>query len=238
MYRQHILDEIRRTAQQNGGIALGSRRFREATGIRPVDWEGKYWARWGDAVREAGFEANKLRSSYDRDYLFEQYISLTRKLGRLPVKRELLLETRRTPGFPNEKTFARTMGRTKERLDTLRAYCSERGYEEVLTLLPAHEDLQPASPLHKDNEVNIGAVYLIKFGRNYKIGYSNSVGRREYEIALQLPEKETLVHAIRTDDPAGIEQYWHRRFVARRGNGEWFALTAEDVTAFRRRKFM
>jgi Meiotically Up-regulated Gene 113 (MUG113) protein len=84
---------------------------------------------------------------------------------------------------------------------------------------------------------DIGTVYLLRSGKFYKIGRSNSAGRREREIALQLPERAKMVHVIRTDDPPGIEAYWHRRFADSRRNGEWFELSAIDVSVFRR-KFM
>ena len=78
----------------------------------------------------------------------------------------------------------------------------------------------------------------MKSGRYYKLGRSNAAGRREYELSIQMPEKLSTVHTIRTDDPVGIEAYWHQRFEAKRQNGEWFDLCAADVKAFKRRKFM
>jgi Meiotically up-regulated gene 113 len=87
-------------------------------------------------------------------------------------------------------------------------------------------------------EPEIGFVYLLKSGRFYKIGRSNSAGRRERELALQLPEKAASIHVISTDDPIGIEAYWHKRFEAKRKNGEWFELDAADVRVIKKRKFM
>jgi Meiotically up-regulated gene 113 len=84
----------------------------------------------------------------------------------------------------------------------------------------------------------LGFVYLMKSGRYFKIGKSNAVGRRERELAIQLPDMAATVHAISTDDPHGIESYWHRRFESKRKNGEWFALDQADVQVFKRRKFM
>ena len=60
--------------------------------------------------------------------------------------------------------------------------------------------------------------------------------RREGEVGIELPEKLKAIHYIETDDPAGVENYWHRRFADKRKEGEWFELRADDVRAFERWK--
>jgi hypothetical protein len=241
MTKTHILDEIRRTAQANGGVPLGKQRFSNVTGIRDSDWLGKFWARWGDAVREAGFVPNELQKAYDKTDLLKMYSAFARELGRLPTPSELRLKTRSDDQFPNLTTFEERFGKKAELVAELIDFCRDAaGYDDVLRMCVeyAPRKQKPVKEEEALGEVDFGFVYLMKSGRFYKIGRSNSVGRREYELGIQLPEPLTTVHAIRTDDPPGIEDYWHRRFAAKRKNGEWFELDAADVAAFKRRKFM
>src|SRR3954469_22335292 len=107
MERAHILSEIQRTANANGGVALGWRRFEQETGIRYYDWYGQFWTRWGDAVQEAGFEPNRMSEAYDDDCLLEKLPLVTRQLRRVPTQGDLLLATRNDDTFPSEKVFRR-----------------------------------------------------------------------------------------------------------------------------------
>ncbi len=93
--KTHILQEIARTAKENGGAALGRRQFYAETGIKENDWLGKYWARWGDAIREAGFTPKTLQVGYGEEYLVEWRASLAREIGRFPVRTEIQLKCRR-----------------------------------------------------------------------------------------------------------------------------------------------
>jgi len=240
--KQQTLDEIRRTAAANGGAPLGTQRFLAETGIKQTDWIGRYWARWGDAVREAGLTPNQMNGAYDESFILENYAKLTLELDRLPTKEELRLETRRNADFPSPNVFGK-LGNKAEFIQRLAKFCENKfAYKRVSQLCAEYKSTtascngaeSPAEP----TSVEFGYVYLMKSGPHYKIGHSNSAGRREYELAIQLPEKVTTVHTIRTDDPQGIEAYWHNRFKDKRKNGEWFELTTADVTAFKRRKFM
>jgi hypothetical protein len=237
----HILDEIKRTAAANGGVALGEARFEAETGIKRRDWYGIHWARWGDAIQEAGFAPNQLNTAFEEAKLLGSYARYAQELGRLPTAGELRLKRRADADFPSWNTFSR-FGTKAELVKRVRGHCRANGDLASVVLLcdeylsNAEADSEEAEP--EADEVVFGFVYLIKSGRFYKIGKSNSVGRREYELSIQLPERAETVHVIRTDDPSGIEDYWHRRFAVKRLNGEWFDLDAADIAAFKRRKFM
>ena len=235
MNKEHILSEIRRTA--TSGTALGWRRFEAETGIRYYDWYGQFWTRWGDAVREAGLEPSKMSEAYDESYLLKALAALTRSLGHVPTQGDILIAARNVPDFPSEKVF-RKLGSKPQRALRVVSFCeSNTGYDDVAALwrqVPQAEvvedsDSLPGAP---------GYVYLLKHGarREYKIGRTNNPLRREGEIGIDLPEKLQPIHYIQTDDPSGVESYWHTRFSAKRKEGEWFSLTAQDVTAFKRWK--
>ena len=76
MDKEHILSEIRRTAEENGGAPLGKERFEKETGIKQSDLCGKYWSRWSDAIVDAGYTQNTMQSAYSDVFLFLKIIEL------------------------------------------------------------------------------------------------------------------------------------------------------------------
>lgn len=235
MTKEHILSEIQKAAKANGGVPLGRERFERETGIKESHWLGRFWASWGDAVREAGFAVNPWNAAHPEEHLLASYAGLTRELGRVPTAPQIRLKRRADSTFPNDKVFAR-FGDKSALLGRVREFCAERPeFADVLSILGTTSS---AAAVSSRSITPVGFVYLTKFGRHYKIGRTNAAGRRERELSIQLPEKSKTVHVIETDDPEGIEAYWHRRFATKRGNGEWFTLDSTDVAAFKRRRFM
>lgn len=239
MDRQTILSEIRRLAAENSGVAPGQDAFEKATAITQGQWRGKFWLKWSEAVSEAGFPPGRMQEAHSEDFLLACLALLTRELGRFPTSSEVKMQRVRDDSFPNHGTFDR-LGRKEARIAKLRAFAEQHaGHADVLALLPAAEVAEAPreeEPTGTDGQLGDGFVYMLKLGRHYKIGKTFDVPRRHRQIDLTLPEKATKVHAIRTDDPAGIEAYWHRRFTLKNTQGEWFALNADDVKAFKRRR--
>jgi len=238
--RERIIFEIRRLAEFHGGIAPGKVAFERETGIKEADWSGRYWSRWSDAVREAGFEPNTMTTAYPRQQLLESLAAIVSDLGHWPTSAELRLELRRRDGVPSHNTFYR-LGNREAQLRAVVEQADELSIPPDIQVTLRHQLSQ--LPRRRERDPGTGApkqgfVYLLKSGRHYKIGYSNSPGRRAYEVDLRMPDEVTLVHEIATDDPPGVEAYWHGRFADRRRRGEWFDLEPEDVRAFKARKSM
>ena len=147
-----------------GAACPWSRGFFQETGINYHEWIGKIWARWGDALREAGFEPNKLQTAYNDDILIEKFIGLARELRPFPVYAEIRMKARNEDGFPAHNTFAR-LGSKEQLVAKILAYCKNRaGYEDVIALcspIAEYEQSQSTgSPVSPATATKEGYVYL------------------------------------------------------------------------------
>lgn len=231
-----MIAEIRRVASEIGE-APGQRRFENLTGVARSSWYGRYWSSWTEALVDAGLAPNTASDKQETPFLLASLATLTRRLGRFPTYVEVKLEKKGDPAFPRHQNLTARLGHRAEQIEHVRQFAAENAeYSDVLPLLP-----KATAATHNDDadeELIAGSVYLIKLGKHYKVGHTTSVPRRHRQISLELPEKPDIIHVITTDDPAGIEAYWHNRFGAKRTNGEWFALSIDEVRAFKRRRTM
>lgn len=235
--RERILDEIKRLAAENGGIAPGKGLFQRETGITESDWYGKLWLRWNDAVSDAGLTPNKKQERLSSDLVLDKYAEVCRHYGKPPSSAELRFYTRQAVGFISHNTFAKHFGSQQGVIAALRDRAVLRNEDDLIAILPAVDSPEDLSRPSNSTYISEGWVYLLHSGEHFKIGRSDELEKRVKQISIALPEKVVLVHAIRTDDPPGIEAYWHRRFAHQRANGEWFRLSQTEVKAFKRRKF-
>jgi Meiotically Up-regulated Gene 113 (MUG113) protein len=232
MQKEEILAEIKRTAKENGGKPIGKVRFERITGIKEYEWS-RYWARYSDAQREAGFEPNSLVTAYGDEYLIGKLIAIIRELKKFPTKNELQMMKHKDPSLPARTTFE-GLGSKQQVIAKVVAYCTNKPeYADIIELIGDVEIADDVSA--PTDETKYGFVYLVRgHPGEYKIGRTNLVDRRLSELGATASIEQELVHEIKTDDPAGIESYWHRRFQDKRMKGEWFRLSPADVKTFKR----
>ncbi|MFN3536054.1 MAG: hypothetical protein ACK4Y4_01240, partial [Brevundimonas sp.] len=76
--RSVVLDEIKRIAQRDGQ-APGIQAFARETGITKGRIIGVLWAKWGDALTEAGFAPKELQGRFDDDHVLAAIASAFQK---------------------------------------------------------------------------------------------------------------------------------------------------------------
>lgn len=233
--KQEILDVIRKAAGENGGKPPGEKKLLKEFGISTNHWM-KYWPKLSDAQKEAGFEPNLPYVAYDDKVLIEKMIPLIRKHKKYPSIGMLSVEANKNPNFP----FNAIKKRKKEFVLKIIEYCKNKpDYDDILNICkPRIEEFEKKEMFESTkSDRTIGEVYLYKAGSYYKIGKTNNLVRRGAEIRLQVPELK-LVHSIKTDDPSGIEAYWHNRFKEKiaPGTTEFFKLNSNDIKAFKQMK--
>lgn len=232
--RDHIVSEIRRLTKANGGQPPGEILFTRETGIGPHHWRGKFWARWSDALVEAGLSPNQWTTRRDSESILVGIVGAVRHYRRLPTNAELELYRAIDPNVPSAQAVRRHFtGKTGLLAALTERAATDSNCADIAVLLPPVPAKKPTSLRESPD----GFVYLFQSGEFYKIGQSKDLERRVKEVRVALPSKLEIIHSIRTDDPSGIEAYWHRRFAEKRANGEWFRLSSADILAFKKRKY-
>ena len=88
---------------------------------------------------------------------------------------------------------------------------------------------RPRQHSEKKRKTKKGWIYLLKAGEYYKIGCTTDMKGRTKQFGLSLPYAFDLLHTIPSQDIKADEKALHSLFAERRGNGEWFTLSDEDV---------
>jgi hypothetical protein len=240
--RQEIIIEIRKLVSRTGAIP-GERTFASATRIKESAWKGKYWARWTDAIREAGYDPNTLTQKIPDEAILEKLAIFITTLGYFPVRDEINVQARTVPDFPVWQTIRKRYGGMPETAKALLEYGRNKGNHTLAELCEARLKREASKPAPVVNtqgtaKISFGFVYL-KYSpslRLYKIGKATDPDKRGAGISLLLPEDLVAKHAIKTDCPYILEKYWENRFRPKKKQGEWYDLNSDDVQVFKSRR--
>ncbi len=240
--KEQILVQYKRYKQR--GKPLTSRKFRELTGISQRDLTRCFGpGAFSKLQKLAGDEPNRFgKDKVPLEEIMEQYGNLAdsvlKKEGQLP-----------SSAHWEHKGFTPTIAglnvshdiKWSEFPSKFREYCQNN--QELLTRFSSiieyiESETKPRLDTGGVNDAQKGYVYLIQHGnrKEFKIGKTYNLIRREGEIRLELPDEVRPIHTIETDDPSGIEAYWHSRFKDKRLRNEWFKLNTSDVKTFKRWK--
>jgi len=175
--KQEFVAEIRRIAAKNDGRPPGIRTFSNETGLSRSSWDGVYWSKWSDALREAGFAPNQRTPKFEDDAIFEMLVTVCRHCGRRPSVSDMRLFRRTVnPEFPLE-TIRGRIGVDKL-WAAFRSWLNKNpnNFADVVVFFGERTSENSGSELGVTTAD--GYVYLLKSGDHYKIGRSDEIERR------------------------------------------------------------
>ena len=219
---------------------IGLKAFLDETGIKENWLRIQPWySGWNSLLAELGLNTKSfgvVRSSVPNIVMAVANLIVRDSLW--PTQDALARERKRDDLFPSLKVI-RPLRKTGELARLIVQLGSTDPNFAAAALLAAPHAAQLAQDTSVLSSERItGYVYMLRSGSHYKIGKSKDPSRRWREIRLELPEETHQVHSIPTDDPTGIEAYWHHRFKEKRvRNTEFFKLDGSDILAFKRRTY-
>jgi hypothetical protein len=105
--RDHILAQLRRLAESNGGEPVGERTFLADTRLTRRCLQIAGFPNYGAAVEAAGFARKTLQQAFTDDQLFQPLAQLTRERGRFPTTNERQVQRYKDSAFPGYDAYSR-----------------------------------------------------------------------------------------------------------------------------------
>jgi hypothetical protein len=240
--KEETLEKMKEWSRENNSKTPSEKVFFEYAEIGIHDLKKLGWSHYGALVQEAGLKPNKFdKTKYNKTGLCVLFVGTIREKNKWPTRGELDVKHFQDPNFPNYGTFVNQLGLTGDLAQSILDFIKDKkGFEDI-------EDIcVPIIEKYKNDQITNNAgktveqVYMYKYknqSQPIKVGRSNDVFTRGIQLAAGGHDKLELLHFIKTDDPIGVEQYWHNRFrqLGREEQAnEWFKLKPEDVKAFKR----
>jgi hypothetical protein len=243
--RDEMIAFVQRSARANGNRPLGERAFFADTCLNRRDLWDVGVRSYGDLCELAGYSRNRLQTQLEPNRLLEALAVLTAEIERYPDHTDREIARRKNNAFPSYEAYRTAQSKNGPLANQLLEWCRTRpahaAAHRIVKEYVSRQDTAPASA-HRRGKVVTGYVYLMRYGtrgRKYKIGKSEDPPRRHSQISGMVPQELSIVHVIETDDPIGIEKYWHQRFDEKlvTNKKEIFQLEPGDIAAFKRRKY-
>jgi len=103
---------------------------------------------------------------------------------------------------------------------------------EEFKLKPIGEPVNLKEWVRNRRSIDGGYIYILKdveISQTYKIGKTYKPYQRMKAFGVHLPFATELIHVIQCDNADRVERQLHNHFADKRRNGEWFALSEEDI---------